>query len=148
MVAPRSKSQIGDWYEGTAPRRLWLLPKHHFTSQRFWQAMERIDDAALVRVEEDLAKQAAAEFGIALDGLIYDATNFYTAVVLRAQERAGIEVVADGELYRFDPNHPETNGMIDSSPPAWAGYPRRCSGSSTPLKSGPLKVQRPSSGSC
>ncbi len=36
-----------------------------------------------------------------------------TAVVLGAQERAGIDVVADGELYRFDPNHPETNGMID-----------------------------------
>jgi len=36
-----------------------------------------------------------------------------TAVVLRTQERAGIDVVADGELYRFDPNHPETNGMID-----------------------------------
>jgi len=36
-----------------------------------------------------------------------------TAVVLRTQERAGVDVVADGELYRFDPNHPETNGMID-----------------------------------
>lgn len=36
-----------------------------------------------------------------------------TAVVLGTQGRAGIDVVADGELYRFDPNHPETNGMID-----------------------------------
>jgi len=36
-----------------------------------------------------------------------------TLVVLRTQERAGIDLVADGELYRFDPNHPETNGMID-----------------------------------
>jgi 5-methyltetrahydropteroyltriglutamate--homocysteine methyltransferase len=36
-----------------------------------------------------------------------------TAVVLKTQELAGIDVVADGELYRFDINHPETNGMID-----------------------------------
>jgi 5-methyltetrahydropteroyltriglutamate--homocysteine methyltransferase len=36
-----------------------------------------------------------------------------TAVVVHTQERAGIDVVADGELYRLDPNHPETNGMID-----------------------------------
>jgi len=36
-----------------------------------------------------------------------------TAVVLKTQELAGIDVVADGELYRFDVNHPETNGMID-----------------------------------
>ena len=34
-------------------------------------------------------------------------------VVLKTQEDAGVEVVTDGELYRFDINHPETNGMID-----------------------------------
>ncbi len=35
------------------------------------------------------------------------------SVVLHTQERIGIDVVADGELNRFDPSHPETNGMID-----------------------------------
>ncbi len=34
-------------------------------------------------------------------------------VVLKSQELAGIDVVTDGELNRFDPGHPETNGMID-----------------------------------
>ena len=34
-------------------------------------------------------------------------------VVLGTQEQAGIDVVCDGELYRFDINHPETNGMIE-----------------------------------
>jgi 5-methyltetrahydropteroyltriglutamate--homocysteine methyltransferase len=34
-------------------------------------------------------------------------------VVLKTQELAGIDVIADGELSRFDVNHPETNGMID-----------------------------------
>ena len=36
-----------------------------------------------------------------------------TRVVLATQEHAGIDVVADGELYRFDANHPDTNGMIE-----------------------------------
>jgi 5-methyltetrahydropteroyltriglutamate--homocysteine methyltransferase len=36
-----------------------------------------------------------------------------TLVVVRTQELAGIDVVSDGELSRFDVNHPETNGMID-----------------------------------
>jgi 5-methyltetrahydropteroyltriglutamate--homocysteine methyltransferase len=36
-----------------------------------------------------------------------------TRVVLHTQEQAGIDVVCDGELYRFDVNHPETNGMIE-----------------------------------
>src|SRR6266581_6459065 len=36
-----------------------------------------------------------------------------TKVAFKTQELAGIDVVADGELYRFDINHPDTNGMID-----------------------------------
>src|SRR5437867_638743 len=36
-----------------------------------------------------------------------------TRVVFKIQELAGIDVVADGELYRFDINHPDTNGMIE-----------------------------------
>ncbi len=36
-----------------------------------------------------------------------------TRVVFKTQEMAGIDVVADGELYRFDVNHPDTNGMIE-----------------------------------
>jgi len=36
-----------------------------------------------------------------------------TRVVLATQEEAGIEVVCDGEISRFDINHPETNGMIE-----------------------------------
>jgi len=36
-----------------------------------------------------------------------------TRVVLHTQELAGIDLVCDGELYRFDVNHPETNGMIE-----------------------------------
>jgi 5-methyltetrahydropteroyltriglutamate--homocysteine methyltransferase len=35
------------------------------------------------------------------------------SVVVKAQELAGIDVVADGELGRFDVSHPDTNGMID-----------------------------------
>ncbi|MEZ4615640.1 MAG: cobalamin-independent methionine synthase II family protein [Caldilineaceae bacterium] len=34
-------------------------------------------------------------------------------VILKTQELAGIDVIADGELSRFNVNHPETNGMID-----------------------------------
>jgi len=33
--------------------------------------------------------------------------------VIKTQELAGIDLVADGELYRWDINHAETNGMID-----------------------------------
>ena len=36
-----------------------------------------------------------------------------TRVIFDTQRQAGIDLPTDGELYRFDINHPETNGMID-----------------------------------
>lgn len=48
-------------------------------------------------------------YGDTSRGTLRDAVS----VVLHTQELAGIDVVADGELNRFDPSHPETNGMID-----------------------------------
>ena len=36
-----------------------------------------------------------------------------TAVIFATQRQAGIDLPTDGELYRFDINHPDTNGMID-----------------------------------
>src|SRR5262245_25258674 len=43
------------------------------------------------------------------DQALIDATR----VVIHTQERSGIDLVFDGELSRFDVNHPETNGMIE-----------------------------------
>lgn len=36
-----------------------------------------------------------------------------TRVVFDTQRQAGVDLPTDGELYRFDPSHPDTNGMID-----------------------------------
>ena len=33
--------------------------------------------------------------------------------VLKTQELAGLDLITDGELMRFNPSHPETNGMVD-----------------------------------
>ena len=36
-----------------------------------------------------------------------------TRVIFALQRQAGIDLPTDGELYRFDPSHPDTNGMIE-----------------------------------
>lgn len=41
------------------------------------------------------------------------ALNDAVLVAVRTQELAGIDVISDGELTRFNVNHPETNGMIE-----------------------------------
>lgn len=43
------------------------------------------------------------------DQAVIDATR----VIFDTQRQAGIDLPTDGELYRFDINHPDTNGMID-----------------------------------
>ena len=43
------------------------------------------------------------------DQAVLDATR----VVFATQRQAGIDLPTDGELYRFDRDHPDTNGMID-----------------------------------
>jgi 5-methyltetrahydropteroyltriglutamate--homocysteine methyltransferase len=48
-------------------------------------------------------------------------------VVLKTQELAGIDVISDGELSRFDVNHPETNGMIDYFAQPLDGFDTRLS---------------------
>jgi 5-methyltetrahydropteroyltriglutamate--homocysteine methyltransferase len=48
-------------------------------------------------------------------------------VVLKTQELAGIDVITDGELSRFDVNHPETNGMIDYFVRPLEGFDQRLS---------------------
>ena len=36
-----------------------------------------------------------------------------TRMVIHVQEKAGIDVVCEGEFARYDPDHPQTNGMIE-----------------------------------
>jgi 5-methyltetrahydropteroyltriglutamate--homocysteine methyltransferase len=46
-------------------------------------------------------------------------------VVFDIQRQAGIDLPTDGELYRFDVNHPDTNGMIDYFVGSMAGVRTR-----------------------
>ena len=47
-----------------------------------------------------------------------------TRVVFGIQRLAGIDLPTDGELYRFDINHPDTTGMIDYFIRPWSGVAR------------------------
>lgn len=48
-----------------------------------------------------------------------------TRVVFHTQRQAGIDLPTDGELYRFDSNHPDTNGMIEYFTRSMAGIRSR-----------------------
>jgi transposase len=79
-VCPRSKRQLADWHERTALARLSPKPARALSSQRFWDAMDRLDQSAIAAAEAEIVARAIDRYGIELETLIYDTTNFATFV--------------------------------------------------------------------
>lgn len=79
-VAPCSKARLGAWYKRTVLPRLMGIRPASLTSQRFWDNMERVDEDAIVQIEDDLSKAAVSRFGLDLRCLLFDATNFFTFI--------------------------------------------------------------------
>lgn len=77
-LAPCSKLAIGDWYEQTVLRRLWRFPKTAFSSQRFWDHMDKMSAEAIDLIEDRLVGRIEHEFGCDPKVLLYDTTNFFT----------------------------------------------------------------------
>jgi transposase len=79
-VAPCSKAQVGEWFEGTVLRRLVNIEKRQLTSQRFWDNMDRISESAIRDIEADITRRMVEEFDLDLDKVLFDATNFFTFI--------------------------------------------------------------------
>jgi transposase len=100
-LAPCSKLAIGDWYEETLLRRLWRLPKSAFSSQRFWDHMGKVSQAAIERIQEDLVTRIEAAYGLSHDVLLYDTTNFFTFLAT-ANSRGGVAQRGHSKAKRHD----------------------------------------------
>ncbi len=77
---PCSKSKIGTWYEETALKREWGLRSDLFTSQHFWNAMDRINLDKLTELEKDISLRIAKEENLSPKALLYDCTNYFTYI--------------------------------------------------------------------
>jgi hypothetical protein len=76
-VKPKSKRAFISYYDRSVLSRILPAPPQAFTSQRFWDAMQRVDVSLVERIEEDYVRMAMAEFGIDAGALVYDGTNFH-----------------------------------------------------------------------
>jgi transposase len=79
-VAAASKARMATWYARTALVGVLPLKQSQLTSQRFWDAMDRVDEAALLAVERELVARVVKRFDLSVERLFYDATNFFTFV--------------------------------------------------------------------
>jgi transposase len=79
-LAPCSKLAMGHWYESTILRRLWRHRASAFSSQRFWDHMDRISEEAIETIQERLLARVRDVFGLNDSLLLYDTTNFFTFI--------------------------------------------------------------------
>jgi transposase len=79
-ICPKSKTQIGDWFENTVGPRLLGVKANQLSSQGFWNHMERLKPDILIQIENEFLVSLIDNFGIDLNRLLYDGTNFYTYI--------------------------------------------------------------------
>ncbi len=77
---PCSKAKTSQWYEETALKREWGLRSDLFTSQHFWNAMDRIDLDRLTELEKDISLHIANQENLSPQALLYDCTNYFTYI--------------------------------------------------------------------
>ena len=79
-VCARSKRAFAAWYAQTALARLLPLPTEALSSQRFWEAMDRLGEESIAAAEAEIARSALERFALAPETLVYDTTNFATFI--------------------------------------------------------------------
>jgi transposase len=76
-VAPGSKASLAAWHAQSVLRR--LLPAHssQLSSQRFWDAMNRVQVHDVEALEQEITTQVVRLFDLDLRCLLFDCTNFF-----------------------------------------------------------------------
>src|SRR5436309_2221838 len=80
LTSLNSKARMAQWYRKT-PLQRWLpLSAKQLRSQRFWDAMNAVDESAIRKIEMQLSRQLVEDFGIDVRCLCFDCTNFDTFI--------------------------------------------------------------------
>jgi transposase len=80
VVAPCSKLAFADWFKTTAADRFIKIPVAALDHRRFWDAMDQITPAQAVTIERAVVTRMVQRFGLDLQGLVVDMTNFATFI--------------------------------------------------------------------
>lgn len=77
---PTSKAGMADFVGQSVLSRIMSVPKESLSSQRFFDAMGYLSEAAIAAAEEAIAKRTIQAFGLDLSTLVFDTTNFATHI--------------------------------------------------------------------
>ena len=101
IVDPCSKRGFAAWWATTAGPRWVQVADAAVDHRRFWDAMDALGEADLRTVETELGRRMVTRFGLDLQGLVLDMTNFATFIDTRNQ-RAPIAQRGKAKQQRVD----------------------------------------------
>jgi hypothetical protein len=84
-VDPTSKNQVAAWFSKTCLDRVIPAKAAQLSSQRFWDHMDALSEEAIREFEDVFTRTIVQAYGLSLDCLIYDATNFFTYIDTESQ---------------------------------------------------------------
>lgn len=76
-LAATSKSKIAEWVDSTALHLYMPVQKKKLESQNFWDNFDKLDQEAIDRIGDDIARKAIELENIPLDTIVYDTTNYF-----------------------------------------------------------------------
>lgn len=75
-----SKRAFVEWARTTTLGDLASVKLEKLTSQHFWDQMDQVPIEILASIEREIVDRAIERFGLELDTLLYDPTNFFTFI--------------------------------------------------------------------
>jgi transposase len=79
-IDPKSKRSLSTWYKKSFLPRIFGFPSSLLDSQNFWDHMDKLDKLDIEAIELDICRILIQNFGLDLEALIYDTTNFFTYI--------------------------------------------------------------------
>jgi transposase len=76
-IDARPKTKLQEWLKTTAIDRHLNIQWDKLSSQNFWDHFDLIDDKTITAIGDAIGKKAVETYGISMDSMIYDTTNYY-----------------------------------------------------------------------
>lgn len=77
-VQPTSKTELRKWLESTILQKVYPDLGVNLDARAYWTHFQYLTPAIIARVETELARMAARQFGVSYKDLLFDPTNFFT----------------------------------------------------------------------
>jgi len=77
---PTSKRGWSSWAQATSVGNLFGVAVRHLDSQHFWDQMDDLPVEALEGIEEEVLRAVVSRYGVSLESVFYDTTNFFTFI--------------------------------------------------------------------